>query len=382
MTDKSLVPLRLSLSVKSCYTWRMLKQSNTHPSAHPAALVPAITHFIHRHFLLMLISAYVLAAVLPQFGLWLRHIEFGQIHWSDGSSVKVTLSLLMLSFLLFNAGLGIKAKELMDLWKRPAPIVSGFIANMAVPILLVVGLRGLMQLWHNSDELQNLLVGLAMIVSMPIAGSSTAWSQNANGNLSLSLGLVFLSTVLSPFTTPLVLHVFGYMTTGDYASDLHELASQGTNAFMLFTVVLPSVFGIVVHFILGEQRTALFKPYLKLANFIVLLLLNYSNAATSLPQAFGKPDVDFLAFIYGTTIVLCIAAFGAGWLLARWLKTDKSDQAALMFGLGMNNNGTGLVLAAATLADHPAVLLPMIFYTLVQQVIAALVDWRFFKTED
>lgn len=361
----------------------MLKETDTHQQpARTAALVPAVTHFIHQHFLLILISAYVLAAVLPQFGLWLRHIEFGQIHWTDGSSVKVTLSLLMLSFLLFNAGLGIKAKELTGLWKHPAPIVSGFIANMAVPILLVVGLRGLMQLWHNSDELQNLLVGLAMIISMPIAGSSTAWSQNANGNLSLSLGLVFLSTVLSPFTTPVVLHVFGYMTTGDYAADLHELASQGTNAFMLFTVVIPSVLGIVAHFFLGEQRTAVIKPYLKLANFIVLLLLNYSNAATSLPQAFGKPDVDFLAFIYGTTIVLCAAAFGAGWLLARWLKTDNSDQAALMFGLGMNNNGTGLVLAAATLADHPAVLLPMIFYTLVQQVLAALVDWKLFKTED
>lgn len=340
------------------------------------------SHFIHQHFLLILISAYVLAALLPQFGLWLRHIQFGEIHWADGSTVKVTLSLLMLSFLLFNAGLGIKAKELTGLWKRPAPIVSGFIANMAVPVLLVLGLRGLMQLWHSSDELQNLLVGLAMIVSMPIAGSSTAWSQNANGNLSLSLGLVFLSTVLSPLTTPLVLHVFGFMTTGDYASDLHELASQGTNAFMLFTVVIPSVLGIVVHFILGEQRTAVIKPYLKLANFIVLLLLNYSNAATSLPQAFGKPDLDFLVFIYGTTIILCVAAFAAGWLLSKWLKTDKSDQAALMFGLGMNNNGTGLVLAAATLADHPAVLLPMIFYTLVQQVLAALVDWKLFKTEE
>jgi len=330
----------------------------------------------------ILISAYVMAGFLPQFGLWLRHIEFGQIRLTDGSSVKITLSLLMLSFLLFNAGLGIKARELAGLWKRPAPIISGFIANIAVPILLVIALRGLMQLWHSSDELQNLLVGLAMIISMPIAGSSTAWSQNANGNLSLSLGLVFLSTVLSPVTTPLVLNVFGHITTGDYSSDLHELASQGTNAFMLFTVVIPSVSGIVVHFILGEQRTALFKPYLKLANYIVLLLLNYSNAATSLPQAFGKPDVDFLAFIYGTTILLCISAFGSGWLISRWLRTDKSDQAALMFGLGMNNNGTGLVLAAATLADHPAVLLPMIFYTLVQQVLAALVDWKLFKAEE
>jgi BASS family bile acid:Na+ symporter len=47
----------------------------------------------------------------------------------------------------------------------------------------------------------------------------------------------------------------------------------------------------------------------------------------------------------------------------------------------MNNNGTGLVLAAASLADHPAVLLPVIFYTLVQQIIAALIDLRVFKSE-
>jgi BASS family bile acid:Na+ symporter len=288
----------------------------------------------------------------------------------------------MLSFLLFNAGLGIKLQELLALWKHPVLIVSGFIANMVVPMLLILALRGLMQFWHNSDELQNLLVGLAMIVSMPIAGSSTAWCQNANGNLSLSLGLVFLSTILSPVTTPIVLNLFGFMTLGDYSEDLHELAAAGSNAFMLMTVVLPSVLGILVHLLIGGRRTDSLKPFLKLANFAVLLLLNYSNAATSLPQAFAKPDVDYLLFVYGITVLLCLAAFGAGWLISRWLKTDKADQAALMFSLGMNNNGTGLVLAGATLSDHPAVLLPMIFYTLVQQVIAGLVDWKIFKTGD
>jgi BASS family bile acid:Na+ symporter len=338
-----------------------------------------ITHVIHRHFFLMLISAYILAAVLPQFGLWLRQIEFGRIGYGD---IKLTLSLLMLSFLLFNAGLGIKLQELLALWKHPVLIVSGFIANMVVPMLLILALRGLMQFWHNSDELQNLLVGLAMIVSMPIAGSSTAWCQNANGNLSLSLGLVFLSTILSPVTTPIVLNLFGFMTLGDYSEDLHELAAAGSNAFMLMTVVLPSVLGILVHLLIGGRRTDSLKPFLKLANFAVLLLLNYSNAATSLPQAFAKPDVDYLLFVYGITVLLCLAAFGAGWLISRWLKTDKADQAALMFSLGMNNNGTGLVLAGATLSDHPAVLLPMIFYTLVQQVIAGLVDWKIFKTGD
>ena len=110
--------------------------------------VQQVTHFIHQHFLPMLVLAYVLAAVVPQFGLWLRHIEFGQLHWGGGGKVKVTLSLLMLSFLLFNAGLGIKAQELVGIWKRPIVIISGFVANMAVPTLLVLGLRGLMQLWQ------------------------------------------------------------------------------------------------------------------------------------------------------------------------------------------------------------------------------------------
>ncbi len=46
-----------------------------------------------------------------------------------------------------------------------------------------------------------------------------------------------------------------------------------------------------------------------------------------------------------------------------------------MFGLGMNNNGTGMVLASVALADHPLVMLPIIFYNLVQHLIAAIVDY-------
>ena len=64
-------------------------------------------------------------------------------------------------------------------------------------------------------------------------------------------------------------------------------------------------------------------------------------------------------------------------LIARLLGVSRSDQIALMFGLGMNNNGTGLVLASMALADHPRVLLPIIFYNLVQHLVAGTVDYGF-----
>src|SRR5207253_1592302 len=116
------------------------------------------------------------------------------------------------------------------------------------------------------------------------------------------------------------------------------------------------------------------KPALRLLNSIDLLLLNYSNAAVSLPQTIADPDWDFLAVILAVVAALCVLAFAAGWLVARLLKADLPRQVSLMFGLGMNNNGTGLVLASMALAGHPRVLLPIIFYNLVQHLAAGCVD--------
>ena len=99
----------------------------------------------------------------------------------------------------------------------------------------------------------------------------------------------------------------------------------------------------------------------------------------SLPQAIAVPDPDFLAAILAVTQMLCAVAFAAGWVIARLRKSDESEKVALMFGLGMNNNGTGLVLASMALADHPQVLLPIIFYNLVQHLVAGVVNQLMFS---
>jgi BASS family bile acid:Na+ symporter len=93
----------------------------------------------------------------------------------------------------------------------------------------------------------------------------------------------------------------------------------------------------------------------------------------SLPQALHKPDAEFLIVTLSITFALCLLAFGSRWLVARSLKVDSSEQSALIFGLGMNNNGTDLVLASMALADHPQVMLPIIFYNLVQHFVAGSV---------
>jgi BASS family bile acid:Na+ symporter len=335
----------------------------------PAPYLATLSHFLHRRFIWLLVGSYILAGVAPGAGLWIRAAGWG------GISVPI----LMLGFLLFNAGIGVEFAELYGIRREPGGLIYGLAANLLIPIAFIWLVMHSMRIWHNPDEVQNILVGLALVASMPIAGSSTAWSQNANGNMALSLALVLGSTFLSPLTTPLALHSVGFMTTGDYSEDLHEIAAAGADLFLVTSVIIPCLLGVACHRLAGGERVARAKPHLKLVNSLVLLVLNYSNAAVSLPESVANPDADFVAVTLSITLLLCAVNFSMGWVIARVRRASQADRVALMFGLGMNNNGTGLVLAAMTLADHPRVLLPIIFYNLVQHLVAGCVDSLAFR---
>jgi BASS family bile acid:Na+ symporter len=337
--------------------------------------IASISRFVQRRFIWLLIGSYLLAGVAPAAGLWVRSAV-----WSG-----VSLPMLMLGFLLFNAGLGVDLAALDHIRREPRGLACGLAANLLIPIAFTWLVMHTMRLWHNPDEVQNILVGLALVASMPIAGSSTAWSQNAGGNVALSLALVLGSTFLSPLTTPLALHSVGLMTTGDYSEDLHELAGATTGWFLAVSVIIPVAAGLAIRRLLdarrrGEARPGT-SPRLKLANSLVLLILNYSNAAVSLPESVANPDADLLVVVLAVTLALCAVNFFSGWAMARLMSAGRSDTIALMFGLGMNNNGTGLVLASMALADHPRVLLPIIFYNLVQHLVAGCVDNVFGRAE-
>jgi bile acid:Na+ symporter, BASS family len=333
-----------------------------------------LLHWLQRRMLWLLLSTYALGAWVPRLGLSIRHINAGVVHFPGGAAVELSLPMLMLGFLLVVACLGSNLRQLKHTFHRPGILVAGLAANALYPIVFALIVSIILRAWHNPTEAQNILVGLAMIGAMPIAGASTAWTQNADGNLALSLGLVLASTVLSPIVTPLGLHAIGAVTSGDYSEDLHELAHQGSSAFLALAVVGPSALGILLRLVLGAQRATRILPALKAINLVDLLMLNYANAAATLPQIVHTPDWDFLAVTMAITVTMCAGAFVVGWWLPRLFRAESADQTALMFGLGMNNNGTGLVLAGQALADHPLVMLPIIFYNLMQQMVAGSVD--------
>lgn len=325
--------------------------------------------FVGRYFLALLFASYLAAALWPGPGLAIRLISMGRVRLGP-IHTEASLPLLMLACLLFNAGLGVDTSRLGAFLRRPRTLAAGLSANIVFPLLFIVALSCFLRIVLSAHDVQSILTGLALVASMPIAGSSTAWSQNADGDMTLSLGLVLGSTFLSPLATPMGLHLVGFLTTGTYARDLHRLASGNTESFLAVGVLVPSVLGIVAGRLLGPTRVAAAKPDLKLINALILLTLNYSNAAISLPRAVAHPDLEFLGVILAIVSGLCVLAFIVGWGLATLMGTSREQKIALMFALGMNNNGTGLVLASMAMANHPRAMLPIIFYNMVQHLVA------------
>ncbi len=332
-----------------------------------------VSHFLHRHLLKLIILSYGLAAVFPGPGLWLKEASVLDLVALPGR-FAMTVPMLLLWLLLFNAGLRVRAGRIGQIARRPEMMLAGLAANLTVPLVFLALMVPALRAWHNPNEAAIVLVGLALVSSMPIAGSSTGWSQAADGDMALSLGLVLGSTFLSPLTTPASLHALGMLVPGSYGEQLHLLAGCDTGSFLIVWVLLPSLLGIAARAALGEARVAVVERRLKIVVPFTLLILCYANASSCLPQALRQPDWDFLGIIIVFVTGLCMMTFAAGHVIGRMVGADRGQRAALMFGLGMNNNGTGMVLASLAMGSQPMVMLPIIVYNLAQHLIAGGVE--------
>jgi len=66
-----------------------------------------LAELLHHRLLWLLVAAYALAGTAPAAGLWLRSATLGTVE-VFGQPVTASLPSLLLSVLLFNAGLGVE----------------------------------------------------------------------------------------------------------------------------------------------------------------------------------------------------------------------------------------------------------------------------------
>lgn len=318
---------------------------------------------VQRRLLLLMLCCYGLAGALPAPGERLRDSA-----WH--------VPMVLLALMLFNAGLGVRVADLRAVAGRPARLALGVAANALLPLLVLPVVALGLRTWPDPAEAEGLVVGLMLVLAMPIAGGAASWGQTAGGNVPLAVALVMGSTLLSPLTVPLGIRVAGALVGPAGAGALDDttridtVARTGAGVFALVAVVLPCLAGIVARIVLGEGRVRRALPTVKAVNLGTVLLLCYLNAAGALGRALSRPDPDLLMLALVLSGAVCCLTFRCGSRLSRWTGCDRRDTVSLTFATGMNNSSAAAVLASGWFGHRPAVLLPILSYSLLQKIVA------------
>ena len=96
----------------------------------------ALSQFLHHHLLWFLISAYAIATVSPTVGLGIRSISFGDISIFQ-EKTHISLLMMMLASLMFNAGLGLKTSHLKTVLQKKRVLFAGLVANLVIPMAYI-----------------------------------------------------------------------------------------------------------------------------------------------------------------------------------------------------------------------------------------------------
>lgn len=313
--------------------------------------------------------AYAAALLLPGPGLWLRHTHALPLGGASTLALPPTAQLL-LSLVLFSAGLQVPVRALAALLHRPTALLAGLVLHLAIPLLAIPAVAFLLRRTPDTDGGSGLVTAMILIVAMPVAAGATVWTGKGDGDQPTMVGLVLASTLLSPLTIPLVIKTLVPLLSGGYADTLARVEHTAMGGFALVGVVLPCAAGMLCRLALpsrGLSRVLGTVVPLALAGS---LLLTYVNASGALGSFLIRPRPLLLAAALAVATLVCLLAFALGRGAARLLRLDSPAASSLTLACGMNNSSASAVLITTTLPDKPHLLLPVLAYGLLQKTAA------------
>jgi BASS family bile acid:Na+ symporter len=265
------------------------------------------------------------------------------------------LSPWLFAFMTFSGSISSSFNEFVKVIVQPLPLIATLlILHVGMPLLAL----GLGHAVYSHDPLT--ITGLILAAAIPTGITSFVWVAIYRGNIVLTLSIILMDTVLSPFVVPYTLSAL-----------IGTKVQMDTFAMMkglFFMIVVPSILGMLLNqwtkSRIKEQWSGRLGPFSKICMGIVVAI----NSSVIAPYL-----RDFNAKLLGLAgFVLALASLGyiLGWIVAKLMKWDQDVVVALTFNSGMRNISAGAVLAVAYFP--PPVAIPVVLGMLFQQSLASL----------
>jgi BASS family bile acid:Na+ symporter len=261
----------------------------------------------------------------------------------------------LIQIIMFGMGTTLSLRDFARVAQMPKAAMVGTGLQFLVMPLLAAGLARA----FGFDGA--LAAGIILIGASPGGVASNVVTYLAGGNVALSVTLTSVSTMLSPFLTPLAMTVLA----GTYL----ELDAAAMMWSIVQLIILPIVAGFAANFLLrgyAHWRDRLL-PIVSMGAICLVLAILTAAARDQLLEAAGA------------LVLLVVLHNTGGYLLGYWgarsAGLTEADARTLSVEVGMQNAGMAAGLAISVLHSAPAGLAATVFATVMNVSGAVLASW-------
>ena len=270
-----------------------------------------------------------IAPLLSLFGD-MSQLDFVKLNFNQES---VNIMNLAIAFIMFGVALSIRPDHFKTVFLHPKPVVIGAIAQYivlpAITYLIVLIIR----------PSTPVALGIILVSSCPGGNVSNLISSISKANITLSVSLTTITTVMSLIMTPFNFAFWG----GLYAKHSPLLVPITIDPIEMFRTVflilgIPVILGMFIGMRFPKFSKRMDKP-IQAAS--VIFFIGFIVAALA-----GNFSI-FLKYIHLIFILVLlhnVLAFLSGYLLPKLFKINEIDCRTISIETGIQNSGLGLAL--------------------------------------
>lgn len=207
-------------------------------------------------------------------------------------------------------------------------------------------------------------IAVLLLSAMPAGNSAPFLTDVMGGNTSLAMSITMLTSLIAPFTIPLLFHfLVGQEVAMDPWSLFYDAASMIFIPLISSIILKPLVPGLIKRIM----------PSFSAINIFLLFLIVVASFGSQRSTLLANPLDLFwdLLLMYLVFIIIHIMGFLISW------KQDKKDRVAIIIERSYMNNGLAIVLAAA--AFPPYILILMVISEIPWSTTLFPLRWVFRK---
>ena len=276
----------------------------------------SISRWLARYTSLFIILIAVIAFFVPDAFAWVQ----------QGQRASIILGLIMLTM-----GCTLSTEDFRILLSRPVDILIGSVAQYTIMPLVAWTLANFFHL--NSF----MTAGIILVGCCPGGVSSNIMSFLCKGDVAYSVGMTTVSTVLSPFVTPLlVLWLAGAEIDVD---------AWGMFQNILLVTLLPVTLGVAFNYFLGKRKDFKMIQGIMPGMSVLCLACIVGGVIFTVHPQLQANGLRLIALTLAVVTLHNGTGYLLGYLVGKAFGFNTAKRRTLSIEVGMQNAGMATVLA-------------------------------------